>query len=82
MAQLVTRLDDRLVAAVDALIADGVVASRSEAVRLGLTTIVDQHRRREIGRKIVDGYRRLPQTADELAGLDDATRSLIEEEAW
>jgi Arc/MetJ-type ribon-helix-helix transcriptional regulator len=82
MAQVVTRLDDRLMADVDGLVADGVVASRSEAVRVGLKRLVDQHRRQQVGASIVAAYRRQPQTADELAGLDDATRALVEEEPW
>jgi Arc/MetJ-type ribon-helix-helix transcriptional regulator len=82
MAQLVTRLDDELVAEVDGLIADGVVANRSEAVRLGLKRLVDQHRRTRIGMAIVDAYRGQPQTDEELAGLDDATRALVREEPW
>jgi metal-responsive CopG/Arc/MetJ family transcriptional regulator len=82
MAQVVTRLDDQLMAEVDRLVADGVVSSRSEAVRLGLERIVDEHRRRRVGGEIVAAYRRQPQTDDELAGLDEATRALISEEAW
>jgi Arc/MetJ-type ribon-helix-helix transcriptional regulator len=82
MAQLVTRLDEQLMAEVDALVADGVVASRSEAVRLGLERLVDQHRRQRVGAAIVEAYRRQPQTDDELAGLDEATRALINEEPW
>jgi len=82
MAQLVTRVDDQLVEQVDALVASGVVANRSDAVRLGLTRLIEDHRRRQVGAQIVDGYRRWPQTEDELAGLDEATRSLIEEEPW
>jgi Arc/MetJ-type ribon-helix-helix transcriptional regulator len=82
MAQFVTRLDDRLVKEVDALVADGVVASRSEAVRVGLQRLVDRHRRGRVGAAIVDAYRRQPQTEDELAGLDDATRALVDEEPW
>lgn len=82
MAQLVARLDDRLLAAVDSLVADGVVASRSEAARLGLEQLVDQHRRRQVGAKIVAAYRRQPQTDDELAGLEEATRALVGEEPW
>jgi Arc/MetJ-type ribon-helix-helix transcriptional regulator len=35
MQQFVTRIDDELAAAVDHLVDDGVVANRSEAVRLG-----------------------------------------------
>jgi Arc/MetJ-type ribon-helix-helix transcriptional regulator len=82
MAQVVARLDDKLVADLDGLVADGVVTNRSEAVRLGLERLVDEHRRRQIGAEIVDAYRRRPQTEEELAGLDRATRALIEEEPW
>jgi Arc/MetJ-type ribon-helix-helix transcriptional regulator len=82
MTQLVARVDDSLVAEVDHLVATGVVASRSEAMRLGLEGLVEEHRRREIGANIVDAYRRRPQTEEELAGLDAATRALVEEEPW
>ena len=82
MAQFVTRLDDRLVEEVDAMVADGAVANRSEAVRLGLERLIDQHRRFQIAEKITEGYRRLPQTDEELAGLDQATRAMVEEEPW
>ena len=82
MAQVVTRLNDELLAKVDELVAAGVVASRSEAVRDGLEQLVDQHRRRRVGSTIVDAYRRRPQTDEELAGIDDATRALVNEEPW
>jgi Arc/MetJ-type ribon-helix-helix transcriptional regulator len=82
MTQLVTRVDAELVAQLDTLIADGLVANRSEAVRLGLERLVDQHRRDRIGAQIADAYRRQPQTDEELAGLDDGTRALVEEEPW
>ena len=82
MAQVVTRLDERLLAEVDALVSEGVVANRSEAVRLGLERLVDQHRRDRVGATIVAAYRRRPQTDEELAGLDEATRALVNEEPW
>jgi Arc/MetJ-type ribon-helix-helix transcriptional regulator len=82
MAQLVARLDEQLMAEVDGLVADGVVANRSEAVRLGLERLVDQHQRQRVGAEIVAAYRRQPQTEDELAGLDEATRALVNEEPW
>jgi metal-responsive CopG/Arc/MetJ family transcriptional regulator len=82
IAQLVTRLDDGLLARVDALVADGVAATRSDAVRIALERLVEAHRRQQIGRAIVDGYRSRPQTVEELAGLEEGTRSLIEEEPW
>jgi Arc/MetJ-type ribon-helix-helix transcriptional regulator len=82
MVRVVTRLDDRLIAEVDELVADGVVANRSEAVRLGLVRLVDEHRHRRVGAAIVEAYRRQPQTEEELAGLEAATRALIHEEPW
>src|SRR5580692_9619323 len=60
MPQLVTRLDAELLEAVDRLVSDGVVANRSEAVRMGLEQLVDRARRSEIAATIIEGYRRVP----------------------
>jgi Arc/MetJ-type ribon-helix-helix transcriptional regulator len=82
MTQLVTRVDDQLIDAVDELIAAGVVATRSEAVRLGLQQLVDRHRRDAIGERINEGYRRIPQTAAEVSCADTATIKMIADEPW
>ena len=82
MAQLVTRVEDGLVAAVDELVAAGVVESRSEAVRLGLQRLVERFRRDRVGAAIVEGYRRRPQGDDEVGWADEATRQMIAEEPW
>jgi Arc/MetJ-type ribon-helix-helix transcriptional regulator len=82
MAQLVTRVDDELAAAVDELVADGVVSSRSEAVRLGLERLVDRHRRLRLGAIIVDAYRARPQTETEVGWADEATVRMISDEPW
>jgi Arc/MetJ-type ribon-helix-helix transcriptional regulator len=82
MAQLVTRVDERLLADVDALVREGVAASRSDAVRLGLEGLVERHRRHQTGQAIAEAYRRHPQNDEETAGLDLATRALIAEEPW
>jgi Arc/MetJ-type ribon-helix-helix transcriptional regulator len=82
MPQVVTRLDAGLLAAVDRLIAEGVVASRSDAVRLGLEQLVEQARRAGIAAAIVKGYRRSPQTADELRRADEGLHALVAEEPW
>jgi Arc/MetJ-type ribon-helix-helix transcriptional regulator len=82
MTQFVTRVDEDLAQQVDALVASGTVGSRSEAVRLGLVRLLDENRRRLVGDQIARGYTSNPQTDEELAGLDDATRALIAEEPW
>ncbi len=82
MAQLVTRIDDELAAAVDDLVAAGVVANRSEAVRLGLRRLVDRHRREQIGARIVEGYRARPQHEADVGWADEATARMIADEPW
>ncbi len=82
MVQLVTRVNDSLAEAVDELVASGAVSSRSEAVRLGLERLIDQHSRSNIGEAIRDGYLRLPQTEDEVAWSDAASIAMIAEEPW
>jgi Arc/MetJ-type ribon-helix-helix transcriptional regulator len=82
MTQVVTRLDDQLVADLDSLVAAGDFASRSEGVRIGLEKLVDEHRRRRIGAEIVEGYKRQPQSDEEIARAERAIRASINEEPW
>lgn len=82
MSQLVTRIDDDLARELDALVAEGVVESRSDAVRTALHELIDRHRRRKIGDAIVEGYRRTPETEQELAWAHDLAVRMIEEEPW
>jgi Arc/MetJ-type ribon-helix-helix transcriptional regulator len=67
---------------VDDLVSSGAVASRSEAVRLGLRDLVERHRRRRVARQIVDAYARVPQSESEVGWADEATRRMIADEPW
>lgn len=80
--QLVIRVPEDLVDAVDELVREGVYESRSDAVRAGLATVLDHQRRLRIGLAIADGYRRLPQEQDDLQWPDDASAAMIGEEPW
>ena len=82
MAQFVTRLEDALSERVDTLVTAGVLASRSEAVRLGLERLVDELEREEVGRQIVEGYRRIPLTEEELEWAEESLEEMISEEPW
>ena len=82
MAQLVARVDDDLVAALDELVESGEAESRSEAVRHALEAMVEQRRRRLVGEAIAEAYRRIPETSEELRWADESTRSMIAEEPW
>lgn len=48
------------------------------------TTIdVDQmHRRRLVAEQIADAYSKIPQTREELSGIESNARTLVEEEPW
>jgi Arc/MetJ-type ribon-helix-helix transcriptional regulator len=80
--QLVTRVPDEIVAAIDDLVEQGVFASRSDAVRAALVDVIDRRRRIALGEAIVDGYRRVPQTDDEVSWPDAASAAMIAEEPW
>jgi Arc/MetJ-type ribon-helix-helix transcriptional regulator len=80
--QLVTRVPDDLAAAIDELVREGVFESRSEAVRVGLGTMIERRQRVAVGRAIADGYRRLPQGEDDLTWSDAASAAMIAEESW
>ena len=82
MQQLVVRVPDDVAAAIDELIAEGVAASRSDAVRTAVLTLIEENRRRRTGEAIVAGYERLPQDEDDLMWSDEATRRMIAEEQW
>jgi hypothetical protein len=51
-------------------------------VRGGLHALVDEHRRRRIGRAIVAGYQAVPQTAEDVGWSDEATIAMIADEPW
>jgi Arc/MetJ-type ribon-helix-helix transcriptional regulator len=82
MAQLVTRIAQDLAERIDALVADGVVESRSDAVRQGLHALIELTRRRRTAEEIVAGYIVRPQTEREVAWADEATVRMISDEPW
>jgi Arc/MetJ-type ribon-helix-helix transcriptional regulator len=58
-----TRLDDEELRALDAAIASGRFASRSDALRAGLAGLLREEREREIAAAYARGYGRKPQEA-------------------
>lgn len=80
--QLAARFEPELVAEVDALVEAGQFESRAEALRHALIAYLDARRRQQIGEAIADGYRRVPQTAEEIAGAEASARAMILEEPW
>jgi metal-responsive CopG/Arc/MetJ family transcriptional regulator len=80
--QLAIRLPDDLLRDLDWVIVRLNYDSRAEAMRDALVKLIDQERRRQIGEQIAEGYRRMPQTEEEIAGADQAMIDSINEEPW
>ena len=80
--QLAIRLPDDLLRDLDWVVIRLNYDSRTEAMRDALIRLIDQERRQEIGEQIAEGYRRMPQTEDEMAGSDQALIDSINEEPW
>jgi hypothetical protein len=51
-------------------------------VRRGLERLLEEHRRGEVGRAIVEGYQRMPADPDDASWSDAATVAMIAEEPW
>lgn len=82
MAQLVTRVDEALLAEIDRLVEEGTVESRSDAVRVGLRQLIERRRRGAIGEAIRAEYAARPQTLAEVGWSDAATAGMIADEPW
>lgn len=82
MTQIVTRVPEELIDAVDGLVEGGFVGSRSEAVRVALAELVDRHRRTRTGQEIVAGYTQFPQEDADGLWSDRVTVEMIAEEPW
>jgi Arc/MetJ-type ribon-helix-helix transcriptional regulator len=66
----------------DALVASGAYETRAEAVRDAVDRLLKTLENEAIDRAIVEGYRRIPQTAEELRWAKAAARRSIAEEPW
>lgn len=80
--QIAVRLDEDDVDRLDEMVSQGRFDSRAGAVRAAVRWMLEAERRRSEGEAIVDGYRRIPQSDDELAIAEANIRRLIEEEPW
>jgi Arc/MetJ-type ribon-helix-helix transcriptional regulator len=80
--QVPTRFRDVEVDALDELVADGVADSRSDAIRLAVARLSDEHRRRKVGKQIAAAYRAVPPSAQEDAWAMASAMALTEAEPW
>ena len=75
-------MSEERVARIDALVADGAHPSRASVIVAAIDRLVAQLESERIDREIVEGYRRIPQTAEELDWAEWSTIESIREEPW
>lgn len=80
--QIAVKIPDEMLDAVDDLVAAGRFSSRSGAVRAGLSMVVNQAERDVVDRAFAEGFRRHPDTPDELADARRLALDAIEDEPW
>ena len=80
--QIAIRIPDEISRELEELIASGRFETKAEAVRSALKALIDAERRAELGRRIADGYRRIPQDDEEVAAAADAAIRSIHEDPW
>jgi Arc/MetJ-type ribon-helix-helix transcriptional regulator len=80
--QIAVRIPSALIEDLDSVVASGRFETRADAVRAALEALLETERRAEIGRRIVEGYRRVPQEDTEVATASEAAATSLEEEPW
>lgn len=80
-AQTLVQLTDELLELLDERAARER-RSRSTLIREAIEDYLNDDLQAEIDRRIVEGYRRLPQTDEEDAWAEANTRAAIREEPW
>jgi metal-responsive CopG/Arc/MetJ family transcriptional regulator len=80
--QLAIRLPDELLRDLDWVVHRLNYESRTEAMRDALVRLIDQERRRAIGEQIAEGYRRMPQTEEEMGDIPFQSWDLDGDDDW
>ncbi len=80
--QIAIRIPDVLAQQLEELVASGRFDTKADAVRAALEALVDAERRADVGRRIVEGYRKVPQEDVEVAAAAEAASRSIDEEPW
>ncbi|MDP9119631.1 MAG: ribbon-helix-helix domain-containing protein [Actinomycetota bacterium] len=80
--QIAIRIPDALAEQLEELVASGRFDTKADAVRAALEALIDVERRADVGRRIVEGYRKVPQDDVDVAAAAEAASRSIDEEPW
>jgi Arc/MetJ-type ribon-helix-helix transcriptional regulator len=76
------RISEERLRRVDAAVARGGFATRAAALNAALDRLIAEDERRAIDRAMVEGYTRIPPTAEEDAWASSSGLESIREEPW
>jgi len=79
---ITVRMSDDRVAQIDALVEGGTYPSRARLIVAAIDRLVAELEELEIDRSIVEGYTRIPPTAEEDAWARVSALDSIREEPW
>ena len=80
--QIAIRIPAALAEELESLVSSARFKTKADAVRSALEALVDAERRADVGRRIVEGYQRVPQDDADVASAREAAASSIDEEPW
>jgi Arc/MetJ-type ribon-helix-helix transcriptional regulator len=80
--QIAIRIPTGLAEQLEALVASGRLETKADAVRSALEALLDAERRADVGRRIVEGYQRVPQDDVDVVAAHQAASRSIDEEPW
>ena len=80
--QIAVRIPDALIGRLDDVVSAGRFETRADAVRAALEALLETERRAEVGRRIVEGYQRVPQEDADVAAAADAADASLKDEPW
>ncbi|MEO5634684.1 ribbon-helix-helix domain-containing protein [Gaiella sp.] len=83
MSKMITlRMPDERVTRIDELVEMESYESRASFIVAAINRFVEEIEEREIDRRIVEGYTRLPQTHEEQRWAEESARRSIAAEPW
>jgi Arc/MetJ-type ribon-helix-helix transcriptional regulator len=80
--QIAVRIPKALAEELQMLVSSGRFETKADAVRSALEALVDAEHRADVGRRIVEGYQRVPPEDVDVASAHEAAVRSIDEEPW
>ena len=80
--QIAIRIPTDLADELESLVASGRFDTKADAVRFALEALIDAEQRADVGRRIVEGYQRVPQEDGDVAAAHQEAARSIDEEPW